>query len=116
MNVPLYEKIWMWAAGGIIVAFIATVFVTGIGGALQPPSHIETIDPRNVGSDPRFSDRGVVTDSDGRVTVTAVALTFAFVPDTPTPTPAATPTPTPTRTPAPTPARTPTPTPAPPNR
>ena len=26
MNVPLYEKIWMWAAGGMIVAFILMVF------------------------------------------------------------------------------------------
>ncbi len=48
MNVPLYEKIWMWAAGGIIVAFITTVLVAGIGSALVPPSHIETIDPAEI--------------------------------------------------------------------
>ncbi len=79
MNVPLYEKIWMWAAGGIIVAFVATVLITGIGGALQPPSHVETIDPASVWKDPRFAKQGVTVDSTG-TTVVAVGMMFAFLP------------------------------------
>jgi cytochrome c oxidase subunit 2 len=79
MNVPLYEKIWMWAAGGIIVAFVATVLVTGIGGALVPPSHVETIDPTQVFKDPRFARPGVTVDSNG-ATVVAVGMMFAFLP------------------------------------
>ncbi len=79
MNVPFYEKVWMWAAGVLIVAFVATVLVTGIGGALQPPSHVETIDPAQVFKDPRFAHPGVTADSTG-ATVVAVAMMFAFNP------------------------------------
>ena len=79
MNVPLYEKIWMWAAGAMIVAFMATVAVGFAAGALQPPSHVETIDPATVWSDPRFAQRGV-TATAGGVTATAVGMTFAFNP------------------------------------
>ncbi len=79
MNVPLYEKIWMWAAGGISVAFAATVLITSIGGALQPPSHVETIDPAQVFKDPRFAHPGVTVDAHG-TTVVAVGMMFAYVP------------------------------------
>jgi cytochrome c oxidase subunit 2 len=79
MNVPFYERLWMWAAGALIVAFVATVLVTGIGGALQPPSHVETIDPAQVFKDPRFAHPGVAADSTG-ATVVAVAMMFAFNP------------------------------------
>lgn len=79
MNVPLYEKIWMWASGALIVAFLATVVVGVAGSALQPPSHVETIDPTTVWSDPRFAHRGVTTDEHG-TTVIAIAMMFAFQP------------------------------------
>jgi cytochrome c oxidase subunit II len=79
MNVPLYEKIWMWAAGGIIAAFIAIVLVTAVGGALQPPSHVETIDPTKVFTDPRFAHPAVTVTATG-ATVVAFAMMFAFTP------------------------------------
>jgi len=79
MNVPLYEKIWMWAAGGIIAAFIAIVLVTGVGGALQPPSHVETIDPTQVFKDPRFAHPAVTVDANG-ATVVAFGMMYGFTP------------------------------------
>ena len=79
MNVPLYEKIWMWASAVLIVAFLATIGVGVAGSALQPPSHVETIDPATVWRDPRFARRGVTVDANG-VTVVAVAMMFAFNP------------------------------------
>lgn len=79
MNVPLYEKIWMWAAGVMIAAFMATVAVGFAASALQPPSHVETIDPAAVWTDPRFAQRGV-TATAGGVTITAIGMTFAFDP------------------------------------
>jgi cytochrome c oxidase subunit 2 len=79
VNVPLYEKIWMWAAGAVIAAFLLTVVVGFATSALQPPSHVETIDPAKVFTDPRFAQRGVTETATG-VTVTAVAMTFAFLP------------------------------------
>ena len=79
MNVPLYEKIWMWAASGIIAAFIAIVLVTAVGGALQPPSHVETIDPTKVFTDPRFAHPAVTVTATG-ATVVAFGMMFAFMP------------------------------------
>lgn len=80
MRVELYERTWMWGAGAIIALLLGTVAYGAVVQGLRPPSHVETIDPRTLGEDPRFAERGVVTNSDGSVTVTAVALTFAFDP------------------------------------
>jgi cytochrome c oxidase subunit II len=79
MNVPLYEKIWMWASGVLIVAFVATIVVGLAGSALQPPSHVETIDPTTVWNDPRFKNRGVTTSAEG-ATVVIIAMMFAYQP------------------------------------
>ncbi len=79
MNVAFYEKLWMWAAGVLIVAFLATIAVGVAGSALQPPSHVETIDPTKVWSDPRFAHRGVTLDEHG-ATVVIVGMMFAFTP------------------------------------
>lgn len=79
MNVPLYEKLWMWASGAIIAAFVATIVVGLAGSALQPPSHVETIDPTTVWNDLRFKQRGVTTTPEG-TTVVMIAMMFAFQP------------------------------------
>ncbi|HEV2671879.1 MAG TPA: cupredoxin domain-containing protein [Gemmatimonadales bacterium] len=79
MNVHFYEKLWMWASGVLIVAFVATIVVGLAGNALQPPSHVETIDPTKVWNDPRFQHRGVTVTSD-RATVVMIAMMFAFQP------------------------------------
>lgn len=79
MNVPLYEKIWMWASGVLIVAFVATIVVGLAGSALQPPSHVEMIDPTKVWNDPRFKNRGVTTTAEG-ATVVMIAMMFAYQP------------------------------------
>ena len=80
MNVALYEKIWMWAAAGLIAAFLVTLTVGLAGSSLQPPSHVETIDPTKVDADPRFAQPGVTVTERG-VTVVVVASLYAFVPD-----------------------------------
>lgn len=80
MNVPFYEKLWMWAAGVLIVAFLATIAVGVAGSALEPPSHVETIDPTKVWSDPRFATHGVVSDDARGVTVVMVTMMYAFEP------------------------------------
>lgn len=79
MNVPLYEKLWMWASAALIAAFVATIVVGLAGSALQPPSHVETIDPTTVWNDPRFKQRGATTTPEG-ATVVMIAMMFAFQP------------------------------------
>lgn len=81
MNVPLYEKFWMWASGALSVAFVVTIVAGLAGSALQPPSHVETIDPTKVWNDPRFKNRGVTTTAEGGgATVVMIAMMFAYQP------------------------------------
>ena len=81
MNVNLYERLWMWAAGVIIAAFIAVIGVSAIAFGMHPPSHVETIDPAKVFTDPRFSQLGQpVLQPDGVIEVQMVGLMFAFAP------------------------------------
>lgn len=79
MNVALYEKIWMWAAGGLIATFLVTLVAGLAGSSLQPPSHVETIDPTTVDQDPRFAQPGVITTDSG-ATVVVVASMYSFTP------------------------------------
>jgi cytochrome c oxidase subunit 2 len=80
MHVNYYERLWMWAAGVVIVLFLgAIVFATASQGRL-PPSHVETIDPQNVFSDPRFAPQGVVENPDGTIEVRVIAMMFTFLP------------------------------------
>jgi cytochrome c oxidase subunit II len=81
MNVELYERIWMWAAVGLIVLFGGTVLWTAGNAAVQPPSHIETIDPQALAASPEFSNPAVTTKPDGSVVVSVVAQTFSFSPN-----------------------------------
>lgn len=81
VHIDLYERIWMWAGGVIIAVFLGTLAVATVAQGLRPPSHVETVDPANVWQDPRFSQRGVSVNPEGGVTVTGVAMTFAFQPN-----------------------------------
>src|ERR1700690_82928 len=81
MHVELYERIWMWAATGVLVLFLGTIVATAASNAIQPPSHMETIDPQNLANDPEFSSPGVKVQPDGSVTVSIVAQMFSFSPD-----------------------------------
>lgn len=81
MNVEFYERIWMWAATGLIVLFGATVVYTATSNAVQPPSHIETIDPTKLAENPEFSNPGVTTQPDGSGKVVVVAGMYSWNPD-----------------------------------
>lgn len=80
MHIDLYEKFWMWGAGLIIVVFLISIGATTFGAAIQPPSNVETIDPRTAMTDPRFSEPGVTINADGSATVRMISLMFGFVP------------------------------------
>ena len=79
--VDFYEKVWMWAAGALIVVFLAAIVIAAGSHAAHPPSHIETLDPATVWDHPEFGDPGVRENPDGSVVVTVVAEMFAFSPD-----------------------------------
>ena len=82
MNIDFYERIWMWAAAVIIAAFVAVIGVSALAFGLHPPSHVETIEPSKVFTDPRFSNLGApVEHPDGTIEVQMVAVMFAFAPN-----------------------------------
>ncbi len=65
MNVHAYERFWMWSAGGIVLVFLGITTFAAVSQGRLPPSHVETIDPQTVFSDPRFAQPGVSTNADG---------------------------------------------------
>ena len=81
MKIDVYERIWMWAAAAIIAVFIGAIGLSSVAYGLHPPSHVETIDPAKVFTDPRFSQLGKVVEfPDGTIEVQIVAVMFAFAP------------------------------------
>jgi len=81
MGVDLYERIWMWGAGGLILIFVAAIGISAVTQAVQPPSHIETINPATLADHPEFGDPHVRTTDDGQIVVPVVAEMFQFRPD-----------------------------------
>ena len=81
MNVELYERIWMWAAAGLLLLFLGAIFLTAGLQAVQPPSHIETLDPTLLTTHPEFGTPAVKRRADGSVVVSVVAQMFSFSPD-----------------------------------
>lgn len=81
MTIALYERIWMWGATGLIVMFLGAIFVTAIAQAVEPPGHLETVDPTTILSHPEFGKPQIVTNADGSVVVPIVAGMFSFTPD-----------------------------------
>jgi cytochrome c oxidase subunit 2 len=80
MRVDVYEKFWMWLSGVLLVFFVMAILYTAAVQAVQPPSHIETINPTTLSTDPRFASPGVTVASDGSQQVVVIGLMFAFTP------------------------------------
>lgn len=81
MYIDLYERIWMWAGVGIIVMFLGVMIVPSVVMAINPPSHVETVDPAALSSNPEFASGAITTRDDGSVVVSVIASTFAYGPD-----------------------------------
>ncbi|HUF48263.1 MAG TPA: cytochrome c oxidase subunit II [Vicinamibacterales bacterium] len=81
MHVELYERIWMWGSGALIVVFLGVILTTAAMQSAAPPSHIETVDPAALDAHPEFGAPGVTEMPDGRVKAVIVAATFFYTPD-----------------------------------
>lgn len=81
MKVDLYERIWLWMATVMIVAFLGAVLIAAGSHAVHPPSHMETVDPTKVLTEGEFVlHQGVETRADGSVVVRMVAQMYIFQP------------------------------------
>lgn len=76
------EKRWIAIMGAMLVVMIAVIVVTGVMGAMHPPSNVEVIDPRTLHLKGEFVDSnlGTAVEPDGSVTVRLIAMQFDFVP------------------------------------
>lgn len=82
MKVHLYERVWLWVAAAMIVAFVAALLVSAAGHAIHPPSHIETIDPTTVRVTGDFVEPRVEIKNDGSAVVVGLSEMFVFRPQT----------------------------------
>jgi cytochrome c oxidase subunit 2 len=76
------EKRWIIIMGAMLVVMMLVIVVTGITGALHPPSNVEVVDPTTLHLHGEFveSNLGTAVEPDGSVTVRIVAQQYAFVP------------------------------------
>ena len=81
MTIAFYERIWMWGATALIALFLGAIFVTALAQAVEPPGHLETVDPAAIPTHPEFGTPAITTRPDGSVVVPVVAGMFSFIPD-----------------------------------
>jgi cytochrome c oxidase subunit II len=81
MHVDRYERLWMWAATGMLVLFTGAIVATALGGAVHPPSHTEVVDPDTLGVTGEFATPGVTRQADGQVALAIRAEFYAFRPE-----------------------------------
>jgi cytochrome c oxidase subunit 2 len=76
------EERWVAIVAAMLGVMMAVIVVTGITGALHPPSNVEVIDPQTLHLKGEFveSNLGTAVEPDGSVTVRLIALQFDFVP------------------------------------
>lgn len=82
MKVDLYERIWMYVVVVMLALFFTSTAIAAVKGGIHPPSHVETIDPKTVFTDPRFTPQGVSVDPQGRVHARVIGMMFAWLPAT----------------------------------
>lgn len=80
MKTDLYERIWGWGVGVMLVFFFGTLANASIRHGFHPPSHVETIDPRKVFQSSEFRQQGVRVDAGGAVHVTVIGMMFTWMP------------------------------------
>ena len=76
------EKRWIMLMAGMLLIMLAVIVVTGIAGAMHPPSNVEVIDPTTLHLQGEFveSNLGTAVEPDGSVTVRLIAEQYNFVP------------------------------------
>jgi cytochrome c oxidase subunit 2 len=77
------EQRWLTIMLGALGLLMGIIVVTGIAGALHPPSNVETIDPTTLHLSGEFveSNLGSAVEPDGSVTARLIAQEYSFVPN-----------------------------------
>jgi cytochrome c oxidase subunit 2 len=81
VQIELYERIWMWIGAAIVALFLGSMVVPALTLAINPPSHVETIDPVTLANHPEFGAGAITRTFDGRLVVSVIASMFSFGPE-----------------------------------
>jgi cytochrome c oxidase subunit 2 len=76
------EKRWVMIMAAMLVIMMAVIVVTGVTGALHPPSNVEVVQPQTLHLGGEFveSNLGTAIEPDGSATVRLIAEQYDFVP------------------------------------
>jgi cytochrome c oxidase subunit 2 len=76
------ELRWTLAVGAAVILISGAILWAGVVHLINPPSNLETIDPKTLHLSAEFSEAnlGTSVDEGGRVTTRIVATQFAFIP------------------------------------
>lgn len=80
IDIPRYERLWLIAGGVTLVIFLVLFGFMGVSMGLNPPGHMETIDPQAVFTTPPFDNPGIRSIGPNEFEVIMVAQLFAFQP------------------------------------
>jgi len=77
------EMRWVIMMTAMLVIMMAVIVVTGVVGALHPPSNVEVVDAQTLHLQGEFveSNLGTAIETDGSATVRLVAVQYDFVPN-----------------------------------
>lgn len=77
------ELRWLGVVAVVVLIIFAGILYAGMAMRVNPPSNIETVDPKTVHLTGEFTEAnlGTLVEPDGRTTVRIVATQFAFVPE-----------------------------------
>ncbi|MBV8095082.1 MAG: hypothetical protein JO110_18000 [Acetobacteraceae bacterium] len=76
------ELRWALAMGGVVAGILVAILYAALALHRNPPSNIETIDPKTLHLSSEFTERnlGTKVESNGQITARVVTTQFAFVP------------------------------------
>lgn len=80
IDLPRYERIWLWIGSGSLVAFLVILGILGFSLGFHPPGDMKTIAPETVRSTAPFDKPGLTRIGPNEYRVTMLAQLFAFVP------------------------------------
>lgn len=80
MHVNRYEKIWIWLGSATMIVFFLLLFGMSVAQDINPPSHVQSIDPSKVSSTPPFDRPGLRKMPDGSYEAYYVGQIFSWNP------------------------------------
>lgn len=81
LNIPRYERIWLTLGGSSIVVFLLLTGFMAVSMNLNPPNHLETIDPQAVSTTAPFDVPGLREIGPNEYEIVMVARLFSFQPE-----------------------------------